>query len=86
MDKFYFAAKIQQEYANNICKKAISLGVPEEHILLSRKACNFLQIGIYIKFNNADDYKEFSAWDIPGIIENGKILSPARLIEGAFLL
>lgn len=69
MDKFYFAAKIQQEHANIICEKAISIGVPEENILLSRKACNFLQIGIYIKFSNADAYKEFNAWDIPGIIE-----------------
>lgn len=69
MDKFYFAAKIQQEYSNTICKKAIALGVPEENILISRKACNFLQIGIYIKFNDINAYKKFNAWDIPGIIE-----------------
>lgn len=69
MDKSYFAAKVQQEYVDVIREKVISLGVPEENILMSQKACEFLQIGIYIKFNNADAYKEFNAWDIPGIVE-----------------
>lgn len=69
MNKYYFAAKIQQEYSEIICQKAISLGVPEENILLSRKACDFLQIGIYIKFYDINAYEEFNAWDIPGIIE-----------------
>lgn len=69
MDKFYFAAKINQEYADAICQKAISLGVPEENILLSMEACKLLQLGIYIKFNDVDTYNKFNAWDIPGIVE-----------------
>ena len=69
MGKFYFAAKINQEYVDAICQKAISLGVPEENILLSRKACKLLQLSIYIKFNDVDTYNKFSAWEIPGIVE-----------------
>ena len=69
MNKYYFAAKIQQEYSEIICEKAISLGVPDENILISRKACNFLEIGIYIKFYDINTYQKCNAWDVPGIIE-----------------
>lgn len=69
MNKYYFAAKIQQEYSEIICEKAISLGVLDENILISRKACNFLEIGIYIKFHDINTYQKFNAWDVPGIIE-----------------
>lgn len=69
MNNLCFAATIQQEYADIICKEAMSLGVPKENIVLGQKECNFLQIGISIKFNNDEAYKKFNAWDIPGIVE-----------------
>lgn len=69
MQTLYFAAKIQQEFVDTICKKAISIGVPKENILLSREACRLLQLGIYIKFNDVDTYNKFDIRDIPGIVE-----------------
>ncbi len=69
MDKFYFAAKIQQEYADTIRKKAITLGVSQKNIKFNPKGCNFLEIGVYIKFEDKDAYEKFKSLELPGIIE-----------------
>lgn len=69
MQNLYFAAKIQQEYADTIRIKALDLGVPEENIMFSRHACKMLHLGVYIKFNDMDTFQKFNAWDIPGIVE-----------------
>lgn len=65
MDKFYFAAKIRQEFVDTIYEKAISLGIPK----ISKEACKLLQLAIYIKFNDVDTYNNFNSLDIPGILE-----------------
>lgn len=69
MDKLYFAAEIQQEYADIIRTKALDLGIPEQNILFSHRGCTVLNLGVYIKFNNIDTYQKFNACDVPGIIE-----------------
>lgn len=69
MDKFYFSAKIQQEYADIIRKKALELGVPQKNMIFNPEGCNFLELGVYIKFNDKDTYEKFNAWDIPCIVE-----------------
>lgn len=69
MDKFYFAAKIRQEFVDTIYEKAISLGIPKENILISKEACKLLQLAIYIKFNDVDTYNNFNSLYIPGILE-----------------
>ena len=69
MDKLYFAAEIQQEYAGIIRTKALDIGIPEQNILFSDRSCSILHLGVYIEFNNIDTYQKFNACDIPGIIE-----------------
>ncbi len=69
MQNLYFAAKIQQEYADIIRKNALKLGVPEENIMFSQQACNVLYLGVYIKFNDIDTFQKFNACNIPGIVE-----------------
>ena len=66
MQNLYFAAKIQQEYADIIRKNALKLGVPEENIMFSQQACNVLYLGVYIKFNDIDTYFENSAGTLHG--------------------
>lgn len=69
MNKYYFSAKIQQEFADIICKKALDLGVPKENIVLEGENCKLLHVNIYIKFNDIDTYEKFRSWDVPGIVE-----------------
>ena len=69
MDKFYFSAKIQQEYSDIIRDKVLSLGVPQENIVLKREGCKLMYMGIYIKFDNKDTYKRFINLQLPGIVE-----------------
>ena len=69
MGKYYFAAKIQQEYADLIVNRAIELGVPKENIMMKAAGCEFLFSGIYIKFDNPEIYKKFCSAQIPGVIE-----------------
>ncbi len=69
MNKFYFSAKIQQEYSDIIREKVLSLGVPQENIVLKREGCKLLYMGIYIKFNNKDTYERFISLQLPGVVE-----------------
>ena len=69
MDKFYFSAKFQQEYADIIYEKVLSLGVPRENIVFKKEGCEFLYLGIYIKFNSETTYNKFKNLDLPGIVE-----------------
>lgn len=69
MNKFYFSAKIQQEYSDIIREKVLSLGVPQENIVLKREGFKLLYMGIYIKFDNKDIYERFISLQLPGIVE-----------------
>ena len=69
MDKFYFSAKIHQEYADQIRQKAIDLGVSSKNIVIKKEGCKLLYLGIYIKFDDADTYEKFKNLHLPGIVE-----------------
>lgn len=69
MDKFYFSAKIQQEYAVAIREKAVEIGVPNENVIFNRQGCKLLELGVYIKFEDKDAYEKFKSLELPGIVE-----------------
>ena len=67
----YFSARILQEYLNHVENLALSLNVPQEHIVFKPEGCSLGSIGVYIKFETKVSLDEFSKelQKIPCILE-----------------